>query len=309
MPPVTSDAGAVQAVAQVRALLEENARQVDAALPCFLPEVSPHAGQLGAAVRHTLQGGKRVRPFVVRQAAAACGLPGAAVLPTACAFELLHTATLIHDDLPSIDNADLRRGLPASHVAFGEQTAILAGDALIIAAFAALARQAEEPETPAERVVRVIGEFAQGSGAEGVIGGEAADLAGERRPPEVGLLSYIHLHKTAALFLAAARAGAILAGAGEPTVACLGEYGEALGLLFQVTDDLLDATAATATVGKPTGLDAAAGKQTYPALLGLAGARSYAGELAEQVLARAAALPGPPEVWRGLVGLVLGREA
>jgi geranylgeranyl diphosphate synthase type II len=307
MSPVKTDAP--HAAAQVHALLKENARQVDAALPGFLPEVSPHAGQLGPAVRHTLAGGKRVRPFVVRQAAESCGLPGAAVLPAACAFELLHTATLIHDDLPAIDNADLRRGLPASHVAFGEQTALLAGDALIIAAFSALARQAEQPETPADRVVRVVGEFARASGAEGVIGGEAADIAGERQPPEAGLLSYIHLHKTAALFLAAARAGAILAGADESAVTRLGAYGEALGLLFQVTDDLLDATAETATLGKPAGLDAAAGKQTYPAPLGLEGAQAYADEVAEKTLALAADLPGERQVWAGLVCLVLGREA
>jgi geranylgeranyl diphosphate synthase type II len=282
---------------------------VDAALPGFLPEVSPYAGELGAAVRHTLQGGKRVRPFVVQQAAAACGLEGAAVLPAACAFELLHTATLIHDDLPAIDNADLRRGRPASHVAFGEPTALLAGDALIIAAFAALARQAERPETPADRVVRVMGEFARQSGAEGVIGGEAADIAGERRAPGAGLLNYIHLHKTAALFIAAARAGAILAGAAEGTVARLGAYGESLGLLFQVTDDLLDATADAAALGKPAGLDAAAGKQTYPALLGLEGAQAYADEVAAQALARAGELPGEAGVWQGLVWLVLGRGA
>ena len=306
---MSTDAGATQAAAQVHALLQENARQVDAALPGFLPEASPYAGQLAAAVRHTLQCGKRVRPLVVQQAAAACGLDGAAVLPAACAFELLHTATLIHDDLPAIDNADLRRGLPASHVAFGEPTALLAGDALIIAAFAALARQAERPETPADRVVRVIGEFAHQSGAEGVIGGEAADISGERRPPEAGLLRYIHLHKTAALFIAAARAGAILAGAAEPTVARFGAYGESLGLLFQVTDDLLDATADAAALGKPAGLDAAAGKQTYPALLGLPGAQAYADEVADQTLALAAALPGEAEVWRGLVWLVLGRGA
>ena len=306
---MTSDPAVANDAAQVRALLEETVREVDAVLPDFLPPVSPHAGALGPALPHTFQGGKRVRPLVVQQAALSCGLPAGAVLPTACAYELLHTATLIHDDLPAIDNADLRRGLPASHVAFGEYTAILAGDALIIAAFAALARQAEHPQTPPDRVVRVIADFAESSGAPGVIGGEAADIAGERRPPEAGLLSYIHLHKTAALFASAARAGALLAGAPDAVVAALGAYGESLGLLFQVTDDLLDATGDTATLGKPAGLDTPAGKQTYPALLGLEGAQSYADELAQETLALAAALPGRQEVWRGLVWLVLRREA
>ena len=306
---MTTDSALAQATAAVRALLEETVRQVDAALPDFLPAVSPFADPLGPALTHTLQGGKRVRPLVVQQAAESCGLPGAAVLPTACAFELLHTATLIHDDLPAIDNADLRRGLPSSHVAFGEHAAILAGDALIIGAFSALARQADCPETPPDRVVRVIGEFAHFSGGEGVIGGEAADIAGERRPPEAGLLSYIHVHKTAALFAAATRAGAILAGASEPTAGAFGEYGETLGLLFQVTDDLLDSTGDTATLGKPAGLDAPAGKQTYPALLGLEGAHAYAAELAGKAIALATALPAKREVWQGLVRLVLRREA
>jgi geranylgeranyl diphosphate synthase type II len=158
-------------------------------------------------------------------------------------------------------------------------------------------------------VVRVVGEFARFAGAEGVIGGEAADIAGERQAPEAGLLSYIHLHKTAALFSAAARAGAILAGAAEPEVERLGEYGETLGLLFQVTDDLLDATAEAGTLGKPAGLDATAGKQTYPALLGLPGAQAYADQVAEGALALAGALPARREVWQGLVWLVRGREA
>lgn len=298
-----------EAVGQVRALLEQTAQQVDAVLPDFLPEVSPHAGRLGPALHHALHSGKRVRPLVVQQAAETYGLPGAVVLPTACGFELLHTATLIHDDLPAIDNADLRRGLPSSHVAFGESTAILAGDALILAACAALARQAEDPATPADRVVRVLGEFAHYSGAPGVIGGEAADIAGERHPPDADLLSYIHLHKTAALFVAAARAGGILAGADEPEVRRLGEYGEALGLLFQVTDDLLDATAEASAVGKPTGADAAAGKQTYPALLGLEGAQAYADQVAERALSLAAALPARQEIWQGLIWLVRGRGA
>lgn len=304
-----TDSALAQETAEVRALLRSTACRVDAALPDFLPRVSPYAGRLGPALAHTLSGGKRIRPLVVQQAAESCGLPAAAVLPTACAFELLHTATLIHDDLPAIDNADLRRGLPASHLAFGESTAILAGDALIIAAFSAVARQAERPETPPARVVRVVGEFARYSGAEGVIGGETADIEGERQPPEAALLSYIHLHKTAVLFAAAARAGAILAGAPEPVIASFGEYGEALGLLFQVTDDLLDATGDAATLGKPAGLDAPAGKQTYPALLGLPGAQTYAAELAEKVLTLAAALPAKREVWQGLVRVVLRREA
>jgi geranylgeranyl diphosphate synthase type II len=260
-------------------------------------------------MRHSLTGGKRVRPLVIREAAATFGLSPQVVMPTACAFELLHTATLIHDDLPALDNADLRRGLPANHIAFGEATALLAGDALIVAAFAALARQAEHPETPPERVVRVLGEFAEAVGAPGVIGGEAADLVGERLPPDTDLLAYIHLRKTAVLFVAGARAGAILAGAPENQVDLIGRYAEKLGLLFQATDDLLDATGDAEALGKPAGLDAAAGKQTYPALLGLSAAEQHAQTLAEEALSLAEQLPSRQETWSGLVLLVQNRRS
>jgi len=157
--------------------------------------------------------------------------------------------------------------------------------------------------------VRVMAEFATAVGAEGVIGGEAADIAGERLPPEAGLLAYIHRHKTAVLFLACARAGAILAGAPEAQVDLIGRYGEKLGLLFQATDDLLDATGDAAALGKPTQLDAAAGKQTYPALLGAAEAERHAAGLAAEALALAAELPARQEVWSGLVRLVETRKA
>ncbi len=297
-----------QAAEQVAVLLAETARAVDQALPDFLPPVSPHAGALAVAMRHSFPGGKRVRPFVVQQAAGTFGLAAEAVMPTACGFELVHTATLIHDDLPCIDNADLRRGLPASHVAFGERTALLAGDALIIAGFAALARQAWDPRTPDERVVRVVGEFAHYLGAEGVIGGEAADIAGEDLPLDADLLAFIHLHKTAQLFVAAARAGAILAGAEEAQIDLIGEYARSLGLLFQITDDLLDATSEERSLGKPVGADAAAGKQTYPALLGLAEAQDYADTVAKKALSLAQQLPAGQETWSGLVWLVRGRQ-
>lgn len=298
-----------QAAEQVMALLAETVRAVDGALPDFLPPASSHTGQLEAALHHTLAGGKRVRPFVVQQAAETFGLAAEAVMPTACGFELVHTATLIHDDLPCIDNADRRRARPASHLVFGEWTALLAADALIIAAFAALATQAQDSRTPPGGVTRIIAEFAHYLGAEGVIGGEAADIAGEELPPDGELVAFIHLHKTAQLFVAAARAGAILAGAQEAQIDLMGEYARHLGLLFQVTDDLLDATGEEESLGKPVGADAAAGKQTYPAALGLAEAQEYADRLANQTLALAQQMPARQEIWRGLVWLVRLRQS
>ena len=265
--------------------------------------------QIVEAMHYSLPGGKRLRPMIVMQSAETFGLPGARILPTACGFELLHVATLIHDDLPAIDNSPLRRGRPSCHTAFDEATAVLAGDGLIIAAHSALAAQAEVEGISAELVLRVIAEFCAFTGASGVIGGEAADIRGEKQPPDRVLVEYIHLNKTAKLFEAATRAGAILAEAPDEQIELIGSYGRTLGLLFQVTDDVLDVTSSAQVLGKPARADAHAGKQTYPALVGLEGAGQYAEQLATQAQALAEALPANREFWQGLVVLTLDRQA
>ncbi len=295
-------ADALEALA---AELRRTAEAVDQALVDFVPRHPEPAAHVTEAMLHSLRGGKRIRPFLVRLSAETFGLDPDAVMPTACAFELLHTATLIHDDLPAIDNADLRRGQPSCHVAFDEPTAILAGDALIAAAFGALARQAERPETPPERVVRVVGEFADAVGA--VIAGEAADIRGEDLPPDAQLLDYIHTHKTAALFVGAVRAGAILAGADASGLKAVTDYGRAIGLLFQITDDLLDVEGSEEETGKPTGADAAAGKQTYPGVYGVEEARRRAAELASQAQQAAGEMPRRAETWAALAQMLLTR--
>jgi geranylgeranyl diphosphate synthase type II len=293
----------------VRARLAEIAPRVDRALEELLPTASPHCGELNQALRHVLQGGKRLRPYLVWEAAEAQGLAGEKIIPAACAFELLHTATLIHDDLPCIDDAPLRRGAPSCHALFGEELAVLAGDSLILASFELLGAQAEVPETPPDVVLPVMRELSHHAGVGGVIGGETADILAERLPCEANLLAYIHRHKTASLFIAACRAGAWLGGAEAPVRDLMGAYGEKLGLLFQVTDDLLDATATEEDLGKPVRADAAAGKQTYPRLLGLAGAQDYAAELARETREVAARLRGDSQVWAGLAELVLVRSS
>ena len=272
----------------------------------FLPRAAPQAGNLDAAIRHSADGGKRLRGVLVMRSAATFGLDPLLVIPTACAFEMLHAATLVHDDLPCIDDSDLRRGSPSTHAAFGESTALLAGDALIIGAFGALARQAESVDP--SRVVRVIGEFARATGAEGLIGGEQADIIGERAAPDADLLHYIHLNKTARLIQAACRTGAILAGASDDALARISDYGVSLGMLFQVTDDILDVTGDERVLGKPTGADGAAGKQTWPALRGLQGARDEARRLADQAAALAAGLPAEVDFWLSLPELVVSRD-
>ncbi len=296
-------------VAQVKRLLAETAPRVDQHLPRYLPEVGEFAGNVVEAMRHSLPCGKCLRPLIVMQAAATFGLCADSVLPAACGFELLHTATLIHDDLPAIDDSPLRRGRPSCHAAFDEATAILAGDALIIAAYSALAAQAQVEDVSACAVLRVISEFCAFTGASGLIGGEAADIWGEKQPPDRPLLEYIHLNKTAKLFEAAARAGAILAQAPEEQIDLLGTYGRTLGLLFQVTDDILDVTSSAEALGKPVGLDEQAGKQTYPAVIGLDGAREYGAQLARQATELAQKLPANHRFWQGLAALTLDRHA
>ncbi len=293
---------------EVKELLAATATQVDEHLPRYLPAGDRFGAQIVEAMHYSLPGGKRLRPAIVMESAETFGLPGAEVLPTACGFELFHTATLIHDDLPAIDNSPLRRGRPSCHTAFDEATAVLAGDGLIIAAYSALAAQEEVARVPAGAIVRVIGEFCTFTGATGVIGGEAADIRGEKQPLDRVLLEYIHLHKTAKLFEAATRAGAILAQAPEEQIELIGSYGRTLGLLFQVTDDILDVTSCAATLGKPVGLDDQAGKQTYPALVGVDGAGQYAEQLATQARELAEDLPANSEFWQGLIALTLERR-
>ena len=257
-------------------------------------------------MRHSLQGGKRLRGVLVMRSAATFGLDPQSVIPAACAFEMLHAATLIHDDLPCIDDADLRRGREACHIAFDEHTALLAADALIIGSFEQIAslRRSCDPA----RTLRVVEEFAQYTGAAGLIGGEQADIISEDLPPDVDLLRFIHENKTAKLICAACRTGAILAGAEGEALEAVSDYGMTLGLLFQVTDDILDVVGDEDVLGKPTGADADAGKQTYPDAIGLEGAREEARRLGDRAVEIAARLPDEVEFWRSMAELVVSRE-
>ncbi len=291
---------------QASQTLKEDGPVVSEALPDRLPRADAQADDLDAAIAHAMLGGKRLRGVLVRRAATTFGLDPAIVMPTACAFEMLHAATLVHDDLPSIDDSDLRRGRPSCHAAFGDATALLAGDALIIGTFAALAEQAESVD--AARVVRVIGEFADFTGAAGLIGGEQADIVGEDLEPDADLVRYIHINKTAKLICAACRAGAILAGAPEEDLATISEYGMSVGLLFQVTDDILDVVGDEEVLGKPTGADDEAGKQTWPAIWGLEGAQDEARRLASDAAELAARLPAETQFWTTLPDLVVNRD-
>lgn len=221
-------------------------------------------------------GGKRIRPVLVLAAAEAAGGRVDEALNTACAFECVHTYSLIHDDLPAIDNDDLRRGVPTCHKAFGEAAAILAGDALLTAAFELVA--ATKTSDPS-RVIKVITELSKASGSAGMIGGQMVDIESEGMEVPFPVLEYIHIHKTGELILAAVRSGAIMGGAGQKEIEALSKYGKSVGLAFQIADDILDVEGSADEMGKNTGGDEKKGKATYPSLIGLDESRNRAEEL------------------------------
>jgi farnesyl diphosphate synthase len=229
--------------------------------------------RLIAAMRHgSLAGGKRLRPLLVRQAAAIFSVPTAASLAAGLAVEMVHCYSLVHDDLPAMDDDDLRRGRPTVHKAYDDATAILAGDALLTHAFGLLADPQCHPD-PAIRIALVT-ELVAGSGGGGMVGGQMRDIEGETQPLAPDEISTMQAMKTGALIRASVRMGAILGGADTRALAVLTAYAEAAGRAFQLADDILDVTASAQTMGKATGKDAAAGKQTLVATLGLDGARA-----------------------------------
>jgi len=240
--------------------------------------------RLVAAMRHgSLNGGKRLRPLLVRQAAAVFGMDGAASLQAALAVELVHCYSLIHDDLPAMDDDDLRRGQPTVHKAFDEATAILAGDSLLTHAFALLAEEKCHPDAVVR--VRLVAELAAGSGAGGMAGGQMRDIEGESQGFSEGEIALMQAMKTGALIRASVRMGAILGGADEKALAALTAYGEAAGRAFQLADDILDVTASAEAMGKATGKDAAAGKQTLVSRIGVDAATRHLGETVTEAIA------------------------
>ena len=223
-----------------------------------------------------LAGGKRLRPVLVMAAAEACGAAWQKVLPTACAFEALHTYSLIHDDLPAMDDDDLRRGRPTCHKAFDEATAILAGDGLLTLAFELVASNAKVKGVSPLAALEVVAILAVAAGGQGMVGGQMADLLGEGKKLTVAQLKAIHAGKTGALITGALQAGAALAGAKAPQRRALAAYGRHIGLAFQVADDILNVVGDQAKMGKAIGSDADLKKATYPGLLGLQKARKIA---------------------------------
>ena len=265
----------------------------------FVPASKRAPARVAESMRYSLfAGGKRLRPMLALAAAGAVAEhAGSSVtqaeelaLPVACALEMIHTYSLVHDDLPAMDDDTMRRGRPTAHVVFGEGLAILAGDALLTEAFALMSREpahveSVSPDDLNRRRLQVVAIVADAAGAAGMVGGQAIDLDAARpgAPPlDGGALREMHMRKTGALIVASAMSGAIMAGATEPIAEAIGRYGVEIGLAFQIVDDILDVEGASAELGKTAGKDAAAGKPTYPALYGLDASRKLASECVQR---------------------------
>ncbi|HBT47188.1 MAG TPA: polyprenyl synthetase [Peptococcaceae bacterium] len=262
--------------------LTERRRLVEEALESYLPGPEAYPPLIHQAMRYSLlAGGKRLRPILVLAAGEAVGYSPEGLLPAACAVELLHTYSLIHDDLPAMDNDDYRRGRLTCHKVYGEAMAILAGDALLTEAFGLLARQVEAGSPP-EATVAAVKELATAAGSRGLVGGQVVDLLAEEEKPDPHLVDYIHRHKTGSLIRACLRLGGILGGATAEQLDKLTSYGEDVGLAFQIVDDLLNILGDTAQTGKPVGSDLRKKKVTYPACFGLEESWRRAWELAER---------------------------
>ena len=283
------------AEAAARGIVEYLAAQrevVDRALERLLPAGDEWPSVLHRAIRHSVfAGGKRLRPILCLASAEVFGAPPADVLEPACGLEMIHTYSLIHDDLPALDNDDLRRGVPTCHVVFGEATAILAGDALLTHGLGMFAEYPRD-ERKAAAKVRVLRVVVDAIGTRGMIGGQMADIEAEQETaPTAELLTRIHENKTGRLMRASLAAGAILAGADEAMLARLDAYGRQIGLAFQIKDDLLDVESDAATLGKASNKDAAAGKATFPVVWGVDRSRALLRENIDAAVEAAVGLP------------------
>lgn len=288
--------------------VDETRKLVDAALDRLLPAESVPPATVHAAIRWSVfAGGKRFRPLLLLAVGETFGARTELLIDTACALEMIHTYSLVHDDLPSMDNDDLRRGRATCHVRFGEATAILAGDALQTFAFKTVA---EDKNLSAAKRVQLIAEISKSAGTpEGMVAGQASDLEAESRDVTAAELEQIHRLKTGALIIAAAKCGAIIAGASEAQLARITDYAGQLGLLFQITDDLLDITATAAALGKTPGKDLRAQKATYPALYGVEATRKHLLSAHATACASLDNIGRPTELLRAIADFILERQA
>ena len=296
----------VQNSTELEALLTDSRTLVELELNNLLPAASDAPEKVHQAIRwSTFAGGKRFRPALLIATGETFDAPIEFLIKTACAFEMIHTYSLIHDDLPSMDDDDLRRGRPTCHVRFGEAAAILAGDALQTLAFRTIAED-EKLDLPVR--VALISELARAAGTPvGMVAGQALDMEAEARHVNARELEEIHRHKTGALIVAATRSGAIIGQATDAELKAVTAYGSHLGLLFQITDDLLDVTASAEALGKTPGKDAESRKATYPALYGIEETREAAANAHRRACEALNQIDRPTTVLHGIADFILNR--
>ena len=289
--------------------LEQKRDMVDRFLDRVVPDQNASPATLHEAMRYSLfAGGKRVRPVLAMAAAEAIGDPPAAILAVASSLELIHTYSLIHDDLPAMDNDDYRRGKPTNHKVYGEALAILAGDALLTLAFELCARRDLMDGLDAARQVQVMHELAMGSGHRGMVGGQVLDIQAERRDIDLPALQTIHVHKTGMLIRAAVRMGAIVSSADSGQLQQLTAYAEDIGLAFQIADDVLNVTGTREELGKNAMTDAQRGKKTYPTFYGVEGARALAEECVKRAIGRLETFDSRADALRGIAEYITARK-
>lgn len=290
----------------MKELWKKRQELIEAALVEELAKTPVLDATLRASMEYSLMaGGKRLRPILLMAAADAVGADGTKFLPVACALEMIHTYSLIHDDLPAMDDDALRRGKATNHVVYGDGIAILAGDALLTLAFTVILRQ---KDIPSETLLRVVDEISRAAGAEGMVGGQALDLEAENRQITMEELRSVHRGKTGALFCAALRSGAILAGATEEQLAALTSYADHFGLAFQITDDILDVIGSAEEIGKPVGSDEKNNKSTYVSLTSLPEAQALARCTAEAAEEALSIFGSEADFLRGLVTYLVNRK-
>jgi len=271
-----------KAVPDLKTYLAEKKKTVEAALQGYFPEPEGLTADLTKAMRYSLfAGGKRLRPILCIAGAQAVGGSGREVLPVACALELIHTYSLIHDDLPLMDDDDLRRGKATNHKVFGEPIALLAGDGLLTEAFRLMTSADISAKISPNILLRAIGLISRAAGHDGMVGGQAVDIQWEGKTADLPVVKFMHTHKTGALITASVASGAILGGADESQFEAIISYGEKIGLAFQISDDILDIEGDSETMGKQAGADEQKGKMTYPSVLGLNESKRIQSELVQ----------------------------
>lgn len=294
---------------QLRQFAEQAKQRVETSLDQLLPKASINPGHLHEAMRYSaLSGGKRIRPLLTYAAGQACRADDIPLDRAAAAVELVHAYSLIHDDLPAMDNDDLRRGQPTCHKAFGEAEAILAGDALLTLAFRVLSHHLAN-HLDADRCLQMISLLSHAAGSRGMVGGQSIDLASVGKQLDIAELEDMHIHKTGALIRASVLLGALCGDSSPEEFESLSHYAQFIGLAFQVQDDILDITGSTEQIGKTAGADLSLNKPTYPALMGLAGAREHARLLHESALKCLTSFDDGADPLRWLSGYIIARTA